>query len=72
VENNLRTSYGLYESLIMPFGLTNAPANLQNFINDVLHEFLDVVVTAYLDDIIVYSESLAEHEKHVTRVLGAL
>ena len=67
-----RTRYGLYESLVMNFGLTNAPASFQHFINDVLHEFLDVFATAYLDDILIYSDTLAEHEQHVTRVLEAL
>jgi Reverse transcriptase (RNA-dependent DNA polymerase) len=67
-----RTRYGLYESLVITFGLTNAPANFQHFINDVLREFLDVFVTAYLDDILIYSETLAEHEKHVQQVLEAL
>ena len=67
-----RTRYGLYESLVMNFGLTNSPASFQHFINDVLHEFLDVFATAYLDDILIYSDTLAEHEQHVTRVLEAL
>ena len=67
-----RTRYGLYESLVMPFGLTNAPADFQRFINDVLHPFLDAFCTAYLDDILIYSESLEEHQEHVKKVLQAL
>jgi hypothetical protein len=38
----------------------------------VLDEFLDVCATAYLDYILIYSDTLAEHEQHVTRVLDAL
>ena len=53
-----RTRYGLYESLVMPFGLTNAPADFQRFINEVLHPFLDRFCTAYLDDILIYSNTL--------------
>ena len=56
-----RMWYRLYESLVMPFGLTNAPADFQHFINDVLHPFLDAFCTAYLDDILKYSETLEEH-----------
>ena len=62
-----RTQYGLYESLVMPFGLTNAPADFQRFINDVLHPFLNAFCTAYLDNILIYSETLEEHQAHMSR-----
>ena len=42
----------------MLFGLTNAPATFQAFINNILRQYLDVFVTIYLDNIIVYSETL--------------
>jgi hypothetical protein len=64
--------YGLYETLVMPFGLTNAPASFQQFINDALQPFLDRFASAYLDDIIVYSDTLEEHRKHVRQVLEKL
>jgi transposase InsO family protein len=67
-----RTRYGLFESLVMPFGLTNAPADFQRFINDVLAPFLDRFTTAYLDDILIYSNSLEEHREHVRQVLEKL
>ena len=70
-KTTFRTRYGLFESLVMPFGLTNAPATFQNFINDVLRPFLDLFVTAYLDDILIFSESLKEHKRHVRQVLAA-
>ena len=56
----------------MPFGLTNAPATFQAFINNVLRQHLDMFVTVYLDDIVVYSETLREHKLHVSKVLKAL
>ena len=52
--------------------MTNAPATFQNFINDVLRPFLDLFVTAYLDDILIFSENLKDHKRHVREVLGAL
>jgi len=67
-----RTRYGLFESLVMPFSLTNAPADFQRFINDVLHPFLDNFCTVYLDDILIYSDTLAEHKVHVKKVLEVL
>ena len=67
-----RTRYGLFESLVMPFGLTNAPATFQTFINDVLRPFLDRFVTAYLDDILIFSDNLKEHKEHVRQVLEVL
>lgn len=67
-----RTRYGLFEYLVMPFGLTNAPATCQNFINDVLREYLDRFVVVYMDDILVFSEDSAQHDRHVEAVLRAL
>lgn len=67
-----RTRYGLYESLVMPFGLTNAPADFQRYINDVLSPFLDEFCTAYLDDILIYSDTLEEHKLHVEQILRLL
>jgi len=67
-----RTRWGLFESLVMPFGLTNAPATFQHFINDVLRPWLDHFCTAYLDDVLIYSESLREHQQHVRTILKAL
>ena len=54
----------------MPFGLTNAPATFQRFMNDTLHEYLDEFCVVYLDDILIFSQTEAEHIQHVTAVLG--
>ena len=67
-----RTRYGLFESLVMPFGLTNAPATFQNFINNALAPYLDNFATAYLDDILIYSNNLQEYQGHVKRILAPL
>ena len=67
-----RTQYGLFESLVMPFGLCNAPSDFQALINDVLRPYLDVFCTAYLDDILIYSDNLIEHKAQVRQVLSAL
>ena len=67
-----RTRYGLFEYLVMPFGLHGAPATFQHFINDVLREHLDIFVSAYIDDLLIYSKTLREHKRHVRQVLGKL
>jgi len=67
-----RTRYGLFESLVMPFGLTNAPATFQAYINDTLRLFLDRFCTAYLNDILIYSENEEQHIEHVKQILEAL
>jgi hypothetical protein len=67
-----RTRYGHYEYLVMPFGLTNAPASFQRRINNVLRQYLDIFVIAYLNDILIYSKTLEEHEEHVIKVLDVL
>ncbi|TIA47146.1 hypothetical protein D6C77_10332 [Aureobasidium pullulans] len=66
------TRYGQYEYLVMPFGLCNALGTFQSFINSTLHEYLDDFCTGYLDDILVFSETLEEHREHVKKVLQRL
>src|SRR5258707_8523301 len=53
----------------MPFGLSNAPAAFQRFINEVLGDLMDVCMVGYLDDILIYSNSLEDHRDHVHEVL---
>lgn len=66
------TRYGLFEYVVMPFGLCNAPATFQSFINETLSPYLDDFCTAYMDDILVYSNTEEEHEEHVNKVLAKL
>ncbi|KAK3507585.1 hypothetical protein QTP70_029521 [Hemibagrus guttatus] len=66
------TPTGHYEYLVMPYGLTNAPSVFQDFIHEVLREFLHRFVLVYIDDILIYSRDLAEHRHHVAEVLKRL
>jgi hypothetical protein len=66
------TKYGHYEWLVMPFGLVNAPSMFQQMITHVLREFIDDFVQVYLDDILIYSLTEADHLLHVTQVLMVL
>ena len=67
-----RCRYGLFEYKVMPFGLCNAPAAFQHLTNDVFREYLDQFVVVYLDDILIYSNTLKEHKRHVRMVLERL
>lgn len=64
--------YGSYEFLVMPFGLTNALATFCNLMNEVFYEFLNHFVVVYLDDIVVYNESLESHIEHLRFVFSKL
>ena len=66
------TRYGLYEYLVMRFRLANAPSFFHHYINDTLREYLDIFCTSYLDDILIYSETLKEHRQHLRWILQAL
>jgi hypothetical protein len=61
--------YGLYEYIVMLFGLTNAPAHFMYLMNSVFMLELDQFVVMFIDDILVYSKSIEEHEEHLRIVL---
>jgi len=57
----------------MPFRLSNALSAFQRFINEVFLDLLDIcVVVIYLDNILIYSDDLEDHKKHVKEVLKKL
>ena len=66
------TSQGLFEYNVLPMGLCNSPAIFMQLMNDTFREYLDKWVLVFLDDIIVYSQTLEEHEQHLRLVLKRL
>src|SRR5205814_7379266 len=56
----------------MLFDIKNESEIFQHYINDLLHEFLDVFVIMYIDDILIYLFMLSEHQKHVCMILECL
>ncbi|TYJ99713.1 ty3-gypsy retrotransposon protein [Cucumis melo var. makuwa] len=71
-KTNFRSRYGHYEFILMSFGLTNAPAVFMDLMKRVFKDFLDTFVIVFIDDILVYSKTKAEHEEHLHHVLGTL
>jgi hypothetical protein len=71
-KTTFRTRYGLYEYTVMSFGLTNVPAYFMYLMNKVFMEYLDKFVVVFIDDILVFSKTKEEHEKHLTLVLEKL
>jgi hypothetical protein len=67
-----RTRYGLYEYTVMSFGLTNAPAYFMYPMNKVFMEYLDIFVVVFIDDILIFSMTMEEHEEHLRLVLEKL
>ena len=44
----------------------------QHFMNDIFSDFLDISIVIYLDDILIYSDNMDDHKKHVKEVLRRL
>ena len=72
IKTAFRTRFGYYEYMVMPFGFTNVPATIQALINNILREYLDRFCIVYLDDILIYSDNIEDHKKHVRLVLKVL
>jgi len=66
------TPVGNFKPTVMGFGPCNGPATFQRYINETLFEYLNVFCTAYLDDVLIYSQNLEEHQEHVKLVLQRL
>jgi hypothetical protein len=64
-----RMNRGLFEPLVMYFGLTNSPATFQTMMNEIFQDLItEGVVSVYLDDILIFTNSLEEHSR-ITRLV---
>ena len=70
------THKGLFKFRVMPFGLMNAPAAFQRLMQQILsglhHDGASNFVAVYLDDILIFSETFADHKDHIKQVLQKL
>jgi len=68
-----RTNRSLFEPLVMFFGLTNSPATFQTMMDNTFEDLIsEGVVIVYLDDILIFTETLEEHRKVTCRGLELL
>jgi hypothetical protein len=63
---------GLFEFIRVPMGLTNAPSYFQSCMNKMMHDLIGVVCEVYMDDIIVYGETMDEFLENLKRVFDRL
>ena len=66
------THHGQFQWRRMPFGLSTAPASFQRALDMVLTQFKWKTCLVYLDDVIIFSNSVEEHIRHVDEILTAL
>ena len=56
--------FGQYEWNVMPFGLKNAPSEFQRIMNEIFNDYSQYIIV-YIDDVLVYSQSIDQHFKHI-------
>jgi hypothetical protein len=61
----VHTPFGKYEWTVMPMGVCNAPAVHQRCMTTALQHLIGKICHVYLDDIIIWSQTLEEHEINV-------
>ena len=60
-----QTHNGHYEYKVMPYGVTGGPTTFQHEMNTVLAPILRKFVVVFIDDILIYSKTWAEHLHHI-------
>ena len=66
------TQFGQWEWLVLPFGLSSGPSSFQRLLNHILKPHVNSFVLVYLDDVLIFSDTLDEHLDHISTVLTLL
>ena len=72
VNRTLFTPDGTMESLVMQQGDCNAGATYQTLMNHIFASYIGVFMYVYLDDIIIFSDSVKEHVEHIRTIFDIL
>jgi hypothetical protein len=64
--------FGHYKFTVLPFGSKNAPGVFMSLMNGVFREYLDKFVQVFIDDILIYSQTMEENDEHLRLVLQCL
>ena len=64
-----RTRYSSYKYKVMPLRLINGPATFQHYVNNTFMDYLDDFLTAFMDDLLIYSDNKTKHKEHVQKIL---
>jgi hypothetical protein len=68
-----KTQQGLFEPMVMFFGLCNSPATFQAMMNHLFKDLIDQeVVVVYMDDILIFTRTIEEHQEVTCKVLKIL
>jgi hypothetical protein len=65
------THRGIFENKTMPFGLKTVPAVFQQFMDGVLGRLRWTAALCYIDDVIIFPNTVAEHVEHIKYILEA-
>ena len=67
------THVGFFEPIVMFFGIINSPATFQAMMNEILRDMINKKkVAAFMDDVLVGTETEEGHNKIVEEVLKRL
>ena len=67
------TNHRLFEPLVVFFGINNSFATFQTIINDIFRDLIvKEIMIVYLDNIIIFIQTLEDYYKRVCRVLEIL
>ena len=68
--SSFTTPFGLFKYKVMPFGLKNSPSTFQRLINSIIRDI--PCCDAYLDDIVIYSQTFATHTQQLRQLFSKL
>jgi hypothetical protein len=71
-KTTFKTSFGHYEFIVLPFGLMNTLGVFMSLMNRVFCEYLDKFVQVFIDDILIYSRTMEDHDENLRLVLQCL